>query len=160
MYEKITPQDTAKKVADSFFSKIREEGFDTTQISDSLYLKIYSELTKNIESIISNTQLNYIQLKKHYNEIYDRKDRVHNRLNNDYLCLKKKTAKLENKVKRKYYRGMPKEVREELKKFLNLLETSIKFDVDSGVAEYEIGEPERDRYESFLVARDQLKELL
>lgn len=95
-----------------------------------------------------------------YKEIFDRKDRVHNKLNHDYLALKNKVFKLETKVRRKYYNGMPKEVREELKIILESLETSCKFDRDQGYDQYNLEDPEYQRYEDLLNMSVKIKEML
>lgn len=82
-----------------------------------------------------------------YNEIFDRKDRVHNGLNKDYLNLKKKYEKLTKN-------------KSDLEFVLRSLEVSCEYDESSDVHGLFDGHPEKDRYHDLSIARNKLRRIL
>jgi hypothetical protein len=82
-----------------------------------------------------------------YQEIFDTKDRVHNKLNQDYLVLKKKYEKLTRK-------------KSNLEFILSCLEASCEYDESCNVEGLFPGHPERDRYHDLCIARDKLRSML
>ena len=82
-----------------------------------------------------------------YQEIFDRKDRVHNKLNEDYLILKKKYEKLTKN-------------KSDLEFVLKSLEASCEYDEAHGIHECEFGDPEKDRYNDLIISRNKLRSIL
>lgn len=154
-------------------SKEREEYYNELRLEELRleHERLTDELSQLKDACEENPVNRFVNqlLEENYNlklsidnfkEIFDRKDRVHNRLNQDYLALKNKANKLETKVKRKYYSGMPKEVKQELKEILKSLETSCKFDESMKYDQFNMEEPERARYEDLKMCRDKLRRIL
>lgn len=143
-------------------SKEREEYYNELRLEHERLSKEEQEI-KSVNRFINKLLEENYNLRlnaDNFKEIFDRKDRVHNKLNQDYLSLKNKVKKLENKVKRKYYSGMPKEVRKDLEIVLKSLETSCKFDIDMKHDQFNMEEPERARYEDLKMCRDKLRSIL
>jgi len=82
-----------------------------------------------------------------YNEIFDRKDRVHNKLNEDYLILKKKYEKLTKN-------------KSDLEFVLKSLEASCEYDESCDVQGLFDGHPEKDRYNDLVICKNKLRSIL
>lgn len=139
MYQKIDPKEAGIQAVKDIMERLGSCPFDTAFLE---------EVSGIVENTVFNIQSDFQQ--REYLLVTE----------NDELT--QKNTDLQTSLKAVLEMSFDKEhcYLEILKMVHKSLETSCKFDEDSGVHEREIGDPEKERYEDLLLMKNRIKKVL
>lgn len=158
MYENVNPKEAAEQASKIIEERLRDySSIDETLncYSLNIHKEIFSKVSKIVENIVFSIQSDYQQREHLLRSEIEKKDSA-------YGDLTQQNEDLKTSLKGVLELSFEKEIcyLKVLKMVHGFLQTSCKFDEDSGILEYEVCEPERQRYESLLELKNRVGSIL